>query len=1148
MASRYSDIVRLRESKPAYNIEHEESGEWSAFIANDQFNNVLRKVISSVSNDNLDNHKSIWISGTYGTGKSHAGAVIMHLLCDDVEDIRGWIDAEYGDKRYDELRGNLYNLRQQKRLLPVKMYGQNNISHPDDLSLQLQRAVKKAMKDRGIALSVKTDFDNYAEHIRNYPEIWNIIIGKSAELRAAAPDCDKLIKDIESQDTNTLRLAETAMRESGMDVRLAKEKIVDWFFEIQDKLREETGGKYCGMLVVWDEFTDIMRSDIGLSLLVVLQDLSEAMSKAVNDSYLLLISHPSALNSLKAEEREKTKGRYHYMTYNMEPVSAFRIMSSKFVRVTGMETEYDNATRNFFELNYDLYKLYSNYSNNPEETLNDIKKLYPVHPSTANLATYYAREVGSSSRSVFEFLGQNDDIKDFLDGEEHFAKHDTITADYLWDYVLSVFEANTQQYGSVTERFNSYRERVRNMGYEYFAVFKGILLLNALNNIAGNESVTPSEENVTRLFKGTRIEGKLQEILNWINTEGIIQRNPSGLYSVQFSALPISEIAEIKEKMATTEFRFAYNLMNYGGAANEQFDKYFTQVMRPCQYAFYGMDSNEYVLRNKIKKGRDDSRSYELFFAVLVAINNEEFFQLKEIAERTANEEGFENTVFLVFEKVFGKDNYDRFIEYMANAKCAQQHGFAEQQEADSKNAKQMITDWARSMRQDNVAIYLRNIIGETVAASKLVPIINKTVSCKIFSSGAEGLELIRSKSAATYWKKKLTKDAVKNVLMSNTKQDICDHCKGPAMLIPYLLQDSVDDNLEWKPDIDCSHPLKKVCDFVDKKIRDAQKTVPFNLAERLIDLSKPPFGLYQTYAGMGMLAFAMKKYVGKVFDINGKPLDALRIVDIVVDTFKCWESGNKSTKTILKFETPEENRLCKSFIVLFNLRELPGYHDISSLTDARRAINNEFVMIMGFPLWSLKYANMKDGSSWGQERMPQEELNKAIDNMIKICNEIGTQNPAMMRETIDLLKNWRYELKRIVNNADYYKNGFISFLKSRDTVNLKDEEVKDAISYIKENLQKEIGTWSEDEVVDKLKDWRLKQMGQQSEQHLQPAAIQPVIGVAEPDPAEVEANRARQDRARERVNSMSADEMRRALTDIIDLGYGQIYDILLES
>lgn len=1066
MATKYSDIITIRGQRAAYNIKNEDKDNWKSFIPNEQFNNVLQKVIASVRNNNIDMHKSFWMEGTYGTGKSHAGAVVMHLLCDPVDQIADWLNEEYAESKYDVLRNDMFGLRKNKRLFPVMLYGQQSITHEDDLSLQLQREITQALRLAGITVAVKTDFENYVEHINSNPDFWDNLIAQNAQLKSIAPVRQKLVNDLQDGDTATLDKVRTALRERQFDIRLTNNSLPKWIFEVQQQLAVQ--GVYDGLFIIWDEFTDVMNSAIGMRLLTILQEVDEMLMKPECDSYFFYIMHPSALNAMRAAERDKTKGRYHAMNYNMEPVSAFKIMSRKFQFVDeNARITQQNLAESFIAEHKDLLDIYSSSSSDPAETRIDIMNLFPIHPSTANLATYYAREVGSSSRSVFEFIGQNPAIAAFLDSEEHYSKNDTITADYLWDYVLEVFNGNTSKFGAVTERFNSRRLQVEAKGYEYNAVFKGILLLNALNNIANNVTVTPSEDNISNLFAGTCIEGQLADILNWLDNNGIIQRQPGGLFSIQFTALPTKEIEGVKQELLNTQFKFTYQIVNFNETASKEIEKLFLKgVNRPYSYKLFSSDSNEHTLLSKIENSYKEVPPYELFFVFLFARNNQELNEVKTIAEKAKDDDRFKYVTFIVFDAVFGDKNYERFIEYQANATVALKHNYADQQQTHIKNASEMVRTWISDIRRGNFTYYLQGN-KDSNAATKMTLTINACVGPTIFSNGPESLGLIQQNNSQTYWKKEKKETLVNKVLLYNTKSEIVTACAGPNRHVEFLLQDSVDEDLEWKPDVDKeNHPLYIISSKIKSTFDHVNKNDQFNLGEKLEYLTRPPYGLFMSAAGMGMVAFAMRRYVKQIFDLNGKPRDQKQLADDIVEMFKSWDANKSSNKLNFRFETKETRKLCDSLVKMFKLNKLPKYSDISSLTDARWAILHAYSDKQGYPLWALKYYPNPN----------QDKIQSLIDNILKICNETDMRNPDLIVNTLDGMQTYSFEMGNILNEPDSFGLGFISFLKQVEMVDLKDEEIESAKEYLKTHLHSEVGLWSESEVSIKLKDWRLAQ------------------------------------------------------------------------
>ena len=1130
----YSKIVTLREMRPAYNIKEESSGEWKTFIANDQFNGVLQRAIRAVRNNDADNHKSLWIAGTYGTGKSHAGAVIQHLLCDPIDDIREYVEDEYKKAKYDVLRNSLLQLRETKRLFPVNMYGQQSIAHEEDLSLQLQREIKRALIVAGLDITVKTDFDMYVQHIESQPLFWENLIEQSAQLASVAPDTNKLKQRLMAADTDVLDSVRQALRMGGYDIRLQSNNLQQWIFEVQDALREKTD--YNGLLIIWDEFTEVMTSSIGTRLLVQLQEIAEAMMNAVNDSYFLFISHPSALNTLKEEEREKTKGRYHYVTYNMEPVSAFKIMSKKFKIVN--YTLYMMRQERFFGIHPELLEMFSTTSTDTEQTIENIKNLFPLHPATANLATYYAREAGSSSRSVFEFLA-SDAVRDFLDDDTAYADERTITADYLWDYVQEYFESDSTKFGAVTERYNSHHLAVESQGENYLKAFKGILLLNALNNIANSDTVTPSTENIENLFSGTEVQDELSTILDFFNDKSIIQRQPNGNFSILFTALPGDEIQKIKQELKASRFLFTDQVIKFGDTATNIFNRNFSQVARPYAFQFFSVQGNEYTLMNQIGNAKRQAQPYETFLAIMVARNNQELLQLKEITEKNCKDKRYTTITFVVIETTMGDKEYERFIEYQANAQCAQSHGLPQQHQTYTKQAAEMIQQWVNKMRGSNVTFYL-NGDSMTIVGSKMTSTINSSIAPSIFTNGPESLETIRTKFSATYWKKASVKATVDAVLNYNTKQDIIDKCGGPARHVEFLLQDSVDDNLQWKETVSPNHPLKKVCDYVDEWLsgRHTSKNQSFNLGDKLIGLTEAPFGFFQSYAPMAMVAFAMRKYINVIFDTNGKQRTAQHLVEDVVELFKAWESGKTSNRLNFMFESKEAGRVCKSLIKMFNLNKLKGYSDISSLKDARWAVLHVYCKEKGYPLWALK--NVEECSP---------EMKEFIDNLMRVVNDPESmKNPSLLENTIngyDALKTDFGNL--LIPSADNFHKGFVIYMQSIDNVNVQDDELEEAQKYLHEHLESEVGMWTEEEVKDKLKDWRISKVTPTvqptpSSNLSDTIVTEPPVTIPTINPDELKKKR---NKAINRINN--SEDLRQAIENMINQEESYVIDILLK-
>lgn len=1079
---KYSEIIGVEKHfKSAFDITSDTGDAWKTFISNERFENNLNQIIKSFTSPVFNNRKSIWIQGTYGTGKSHSLSVIKHLLCDDYSVIEDYLPRI----NQSQLRTSISNFRRNNRVFPVVLKGIYTVTDVADLTYTIQQQVSAALGD--IEISTKTDFESVLQILENgtLDSFFENLIENNIELHSYVSNKSQLINALKNNETKVIRIIADELKKAGLG-GFRTHNIIEWLTEIKNELKERGIADY--LLIIWDEFTSLLDIPARRSILNVMQDIAELSYSEVDNNtdtlgiYLLLVTHKKleateSYKELKEDERNMAKARFIELDYGMQPTTTFHILSGALDRKDQGKLN-ELIQQNFLDVpsvRTLVDKVVDSDSTNAEEIKEKIISLYPFHPYTSYLATFVSRVVGEAERSIFGFLNDEDyGFKKYIECSIEDSKF--LTADYVWDFFYKTFETSSAgHFDAITNKFKLSGEIVTNKGSNYVAVFKVILLLNILYRVTTTDAdtsernmVNPSTDNIKAAFSGVLEDTEVNTILDYLDDAQILHRNPEGVFEVSSSSLPQKKLLEEKKRIYPSKGDVSKIVEEYSVTSLGKIQTNISRnVPRELDAQVFWGGEKEHLLKGKI------SAKFKHTYTVNVAVilyrgATKELDDLlgrtetdqnssRDMFVRLSKEDEFKNIVFVLVNTELGNRRFEAYLDSLAQEAVARSLQMDEERIEGQKNAEKWITQWTDEIIASGMAdmVFRGDVIH--VPFNQCNKHLKNNYVTTIFKYGLDLLPVPN-----TAWKHQTSKKAVELVLYSGSKSELEQNAVSNDGAVKYLLTDGsnmlFDSKLELISD-DSNVPVVKVCKEVDRILDEKKNETSINLADEFRFLTEPEYGYYQNRLFMGALAFALRPYVDRLYTSgNGQRIDKTVMKDIVVAIFTYWENGRFNDKYVVRMSTEEERALTEK------LNEIFGIDDQEGLLGTKWAIRSKFKEQNKAPLWALKYVG--DTS---------DKYREFIDKMFKFSKSTDESiQQSFIVELLEGIKTFDVELSSAlasVESAQCLDNFIIKELKA---VGEDETSLPDVKGFLNGKLSGEIVFWEEDDIHEQVLMWKI--------------------------------------------------------------------------
>jgi len=466
---------------------------WLGFYPHDSFVEILRELLKSLGGGK----KTLWITGAYGTGKSHTSLVLQKLFTDDDARVLKWLDLREAQIP-GPVRKGLMERRNDKTLV-VYDVNADGVDAKSQFLMRLQRCITKALETGGHTIPLKGKLDEVIERIRQDETHFfakrDAMQARLSHLNAGIRTADALEKKLRdaSQEAGLVSDAMLVLQARHIFLDVSAEDFLAWV----DAALQANG--LSKLVYIWDEFSSFM--DRNRAELKTLEQLAEAAQQG--RFYFVPVTHTDIASYVAAgsESAKKANNRFTFKRIDLPNETALKLAASAFVVRPEKATEW---TQERDVLWHNVNGVAETYmaANKAGIEAADFKGILPLHPMAAFLLKHLSVAIGANQRSMFEFLN-GEEFRAFIEkGGLDVAGHQFLTVDHLWQYFVERDDLGTGQV--VQEARTEYARREAELQPDERRVFKAVLLFGMVEQLqgAGHPLLSVTVENINRSFEG----------------------------------------------------------------------------------------------------------------------------------------------------------------------------------------------------------------------------------------------------------------------------------------------------------------------------------------------------------------------------------------------------------------------------------------------------------------------------------------------------------------------------------------------------------------------------------------------------------------------------------------------------------------------